>query len=171
MASTTSRLTKNILTFTPKWWLVDATGVPAGRLAVKLSEVLQGKNKPIYHPSVDVGDYVVVINAAKIALSGKKWDKKLYRHHTGFPGGLKETPAKMLLEKKPTEIIRKATYGMLPKNDLRLQRIRKLYVFPTDEHPYAQNVGDNIIQPPKIGGKIYGQSQDLPLVVEILDVK
>ncbi|KNC81670.1 50S ribosomal protein L13 [Sphaeroforma arctica JP610] len=162
---------QNILTFTPKWWLVDASGVPVGRLATQLTAVLQGKNKPIYHPSVDVGDYVVVINAEKIALSGKKWDQKVYRHHTGYPGGLKSIKAKNLLEKKPTEIIRKATYGMLPKNDLRLQRIRKLHVFPTEKHPFADNVGQNIITPTKTGGKMYGKSKEIPLVVEMLEIK
>ncbi|WFD47922.1 54S ribosomal protein L23, mitochondrial [Malassezia furfur] len=98
-----------------------------------------GKHKPIYDPAVDAGDYVVVTNASHIAVTGRKDEQKLYRHHTMFPGGLKEIPYKTMLQKKPEEIIRRAVSGMLPKNKLRERRLERLKIFSDSTHPYEEN--------------------------------
>jgi large subunit ribosomal protein L13 len=123
-------------TFQPKeekidrqWYLVDAEGKVLGRLAAALARILRGKNKPIYAPHVDTGDCVVVVNAGKVTLTGKKMKDKLYYHYTGYPGGIREVNAEKLLVKKPTEMIRMAVKGMLPKNSLGRQMIRKLKIY------------------------------------------
>jgi large subunit ribosomal protein L13 len=103
-----------------------------GRVAVVISKLLQGKNKPIYHPAVDMGDHVVVTNTRHLAFSGNKWNQKLYRHHTGYPGGLKEVLAKELHAKSPNKVLYKAVQGMLPKNNLRKYRMRRLHLFPDE---------------------------------------
>jgi large subunit ribosomal protein L13 len=113
---------------------------PTNRIAAQISAVLQGKYKPIFHKSQDVGDHVVVINTKQIDFSGGKWDKKLYRHHTTFPGGLREVKAKTLHEKKPTAVLSKAVKGMLPRNKLRWNWMDRLYLFEDDAHPYAANI-------------------------------
>jgi large subunit ribosomal protein L13 len=123
-----------------KWHLVDAKGKVLGRLATDVANVLRGKDQPIFTPHVDTGDFVVVVNAEKVKLTGKKLDDKIYYHHTRYPGGLKSTTAKDLLQKKPEEVIKRAVRGMLPKNRLGRQIIKKLKVYPGPEHPHqAQN--------------------------------
>lgn len=119
-----------------EWLLVDAEDMVLGRLATQLSAILKGKTKPTYTPHIDVGDFVVVINADKIRLTGKKADQKNYYSHSGFPGGLKEVPFKTMLEKHPTRILEKAVKGMLPKNTLGRAMGMKLKVYAGPEHPH-----------------------------------
>ncbi|MGZ3536102.1 MAG: 50S ribosomal protein L13 [Thermodesulfobacteriota bacterium] len=120
----------------PKWYLVNAEGKVLGRLSTELVKVLKGKNKPTYTPHIDTGDFVVVVNAGKVTLTGKKMKDKIYYHHTGYPGGIKEMNAEKLLAKKPTEMIRMAVKGMLPKNSLGRQMLRKLKIYPGPNHPH-----------------------------------
>jgi len=120
-----------------KWYVVDADGKVLGRLAAKLASVLRGKNKPIFTPHVDTGDFVVVVNAKKVVLTGKKLQDKTYYHYTGYPGGIRETSAEKMMAKKPTEVLRLAVKGMLPKNTLGRQMLRKLKVYAGPEHPHA----------------------------------
>lgn len=123
-----------------KWYVVDATDKPAGRLAVDIVEVLRGKNKPTYTPHVDTGDFVVVVNAEKVKLSGTKETKKIYKDYTGFPSGLKERPASMIRKQDPKRIIEQAVKGMMPKNKLARQTIKRLKVYVGPGHPHeAQN--------------------------------
>ncbi len=118
------------------WFLVNAQGKVLGRLAREIAYRLRGKHKAIFTPYVDTGDFVVVVNAEKIVLTGKKITDKIYRHHSGFPGGLKEWPAGKLLAKKPEELIRLAVQGMLPKNTLGRQMLRKLKIYTGEKHPH-----------------------------------
>jgi len=118
------------------WFLVDAQGKVLGRLAREIAHRLRGKHKTIFTPHTDTGDFVVVINAEKVALTGKKMTDKIYRHHSGFPGGLKEWPAEKLLAKKPKELIRLAVQGMLPKNALGRQMLRKMKIYAGAKHPH-----------------------------------
>lgn len=120
-----------------KWYIVDADGMVLGRLASELAMILSGKRKAIYTPNVDTGDYVIVINADKIKLTGDKWNQKNYVYHTGYPGGLKEVPYSELIEKNPTKIVQMAVRGMLPKTKLGRQMITKLKVYAGNEHPHA----------------------------------
>src|SRR4030066_597181 len=122
--------------FEQKWYLVNAEGKVLGRLATELAKILRGKNKPIYTPHVDTGDFVIVVNAGKVALTGKKMKDKIYYHHTGYPGGIKSTSVEKLLAKKPTEILRIAVKGMLPKNSLGRQMLRKLKLYAGPNHPH-----------------------------------
>jgi large subunit ribosomal protein L13 len=119
-----------------RWYVVNADGRVLGRLATELAKILRGKNKPSFTPHVDTGDCVVVVNAAKVVLTGKKMKDKKYYHHTGYPGGIRETSAEKLLAKKPTEMIRIAVKGMLPKNSLGRQMLRKLKVYAGPSHPH-----------------------------------
>ena len=119
-----------------KWCLVDAEGKVLGRLASRLAQILSGKDKPIYTPHLDVGDFVVVVNAEKVKVTGAKEEKKIYYRHSGYPGGLKERTYEELLSKKPHDIIRKAVRGMLPKNKLGRQMFKKLKVYTGSEHPH-----------------------------------
>jgi large subunit ribosomal protein L13 len=119
-----------------KWYLVNAEGKVLGRLATELAKILKGKNKPTYTPHVDTGDFVIVVNAGKVTLTGKKMKDKIYYHHTGYPGGIKEMNAEKLLAKKPTEMIRMAVRGMLPKNSLGRQMLRKLKIYGGPNHPH-----------------------------------
>ncbi len=120
----------------PQWYLVNAEGKVLGRLASKLASLLRGKTKPIYTPHLDTGDFVVVINAEKVVLTGKKMKDKIYYHHTGYPGGIKSISAGELMAKKPTELIRIAVKGMLPKNSLGRKMFRKLKVYAGPDHPH-----------------------------------
>lgn len=113
----------------PKWFVVDADGQVLGRLATRVARLLIGKDKPQFTPHLDCGDHVVVINAQKIRLTGNKLQQKVYRHHSGYPGGLKEIPARRLFETHPERIVREAIVGMLPKNRLRAHRAKKLRVY------------------------------------------
>jgi len=126
------------------WYLVDAQDAVLGRLATQVANVLRGKNKAIFTPSVDTGDFVIVVNAEKIALTGRKLDDKVYYSHTGFPGGLKEITAGKLLEKKPEDIIRKAVKGMLPKNKLSRHMLKKLKVYAGASHPHDAQQPKNL---------------------------
>jgi large subunit ribosomal protein L13 len=120
-----------------KWYVVDAEGQTLGRLSSEIAKVLTGKNKPIYTPHLDTGDYVIVINAEKVKVTGRKMDQKLYRRHTGHPGGLREVNLKTMLIKKPEEVIRHAVKGMLPKKALGDRLITKLKVYKGAEHDHA----------------------------------
>ena len=134
-------------TFIPKednieriWYIVNAEDKVLGRLASKVATILRGKHKPIYVPHADVGDYVIVINAAKVRLTGKKLEQKVYYHYSGYPGGLKETRLSDLMEKRPEEVIKRAVKGMLPKNKLGRKMLTKLKIYPDKEHHQkAQN--------------------------------
>ena len=120
-----------------KWYVVDATGYTLGRLASEIAKVLRGKNKPIYTPHLDMGDYVIVVNADKVKVTGKKLDQKIYYHHSGFVGGLKETTLREKLAKKPEEVIELAVKGMLPKGPLGRDMYKKLFVYAGPEHKHA----------------------------------
>ncbi|WP_459130057.1 50S ribosomal protein L13 [Guggenheimella bovis] len=117
-----------------KWYVVDATGKTLGRLASQVAAILRGKTKPIYTPHVDTGDYVIIINADKVEVTGNKRNDKMYRWHTGFPGGLKERTFTQMLEKQPEKILYQAIKGMLPHNALGAQMLKKLRVFAGPEH-------------------------------------
>jgi large subunit ribosomal protein L13 len=117
-----------------RWYWVNAEGKVLGRLATELAKILRGKNKAIFTPYVDTGDFVVVVNASKISLTGKKMKDKIYYHHSGHPGGIKAISAEKLLAKKPTELIRQAVKGMLPKNSLGRQMIGKLKIYAGPNH-------------------------------------
>jgi large subunit ribosomal protein L13 len=119
-----------------QWYVVNAEGKVLGRLATELAKILRGKNKPAFTPHVDTGDFVVVINAGKVVLTGKKMKEKKYYHYTGYPGGIKETRAEKLLAEKPTEMLRIAVKGMLPKNSLGRQMLRKLKIYAGPNHPH-----------------------------------
>jgi large subunit ribosomal protein L13 len=120
-----------------KWHLIDAEGRTLGRLATRVARLLTGKDKPVYTPFLDTGDHVIVINAEKVKLSGKKLSDKMYRHHTGFPGGLRETTAGILLEKNPEKLIQEAVFGMLPKSKLGRAMRKKLKVYRGPQHPHS----------------------------------
>jgi large subunit ribosomal protein L13 len=120
-----------------EWFVVDAAGQTLGRLATEVARLLRGKHKPTYSPSVDVGDYVIVVNAGKIHVTGRKLDQKIYYRHTGYPGGLKEITLRSLLKKYPTRVIEHAVRGMLPKNRLGRQMFKKLKVYDSPDHPHA----------------------------------
>lgn len=123
-----------------KWYVVDAEGMALGRLASQVAAILRGKNKPTYTPHVDTGDHVIILNADKVVLTGKKLDQKFYRRHSGYPGGLKETSYKILMETKSDLAVIEAVRGMLPKNALGRQMIKKLRVYKGAEHDHqAQN--------------------------------
>ena len=120
-----------------KWYVVDATGYTLGRLSSEVAKILRGKNKPIYTPHIDCGDYVIVTNASKIKVTGKKLDQKIYYRHSDYVGGMKETTLKELLAKKPEDVINFAVKGMLPKGPLGRQMIKKLLVYAGPEHNHA----------------------------------
>ncbi len=119
-----------------KWYVIDAEGKVLGRLASEVAMLLRGKHKPIYTPHADTGDYIIIVNADKIVLTGKKLEQKHYRYHTGYPGGLKEVPYERLLERNPEKAIQLAVKGMLPKNRLGRQMIKKLKVYSGPEHKH-----------------------------------
>jgi len=119
------------------WFVVDMNDLVLGRAATEIARILRGKHKPIYSPSVDTGDFVIVVNAEKLKLTGNKLADKKYYHHTGFPGGIRSISADKLIEKKPEELIIKAVRGMLPKNKLGRQMIKKLKVYSGSEHPHS----------------------------------
>ncbi len=120
-----------------KWYVVDAEGKTLGRLASEVANVLRGKNKPIYTPHIDTGDYVIVVNAEKIKVTGKKLDQKIYYHHSEYVGGMKETTLKEMMNKKPEFVITHAVKGMLPKGPLGRQMLTKLHVYAGSEHKHA----------------------------------
>ena len=117
-----------------KWYVVDATDKTLGRLTSEIAKVLRGKNKPVYTPHIDTGDYVIVVNAEKIAVTGKKLDQKIYYHHSDYVGGMKETTLREMMAKKPEKVIELAVKGMLPKGPLGRSMIKKLHVYAGPEH-------------------------------------
>jgi large subunit ribosomal protein L13 len=136
------KLTKNTYSAKPadidrKWYVIDADGQVLGRLATGVATVLRGKHKAIYTPSMDTGDFVIVINADKVTVTGNKETQKLYYHHSGYPGGLKETPYEKLHEEHPERVIVYAVKGMLPRNRLGRAMIKKLHVYAGPEHPHG----------------------------------
>ena len=120
-----------------EWYVVDATGHTLGRLASEVASILRGKNKPIYTPHMDCGDYVIIVNADKIKVTGKKLDQKIYYHHSEYVGGMKETPLREKLAKKPEQVIELAVKGMLPKGPLGRQMYKKLHVYAGPDHKHA----------------------------------
>jgi len=119
-----------------KWFVVDATGYTLGRLSSEIAKILRGKNKPIFTPHMDTGDYVIITNAEKISVTGKKLDQKIYYHHSEYVGGMKETTLKEMLNKKPEKVIELAVKGMLPKGPLGRQMYKKLFVYAGPEHKH-----------------------------------
>lgn len=135
---------RNVRTYSPKpgdvsakWHLIDAEGVVLGRLASQIATLLRGKHKPTYAPNFDGGDYVVVINAEKVVMTGNKWDDKMAYHHSGFPGGLKATSYGKLREQQPEKVIERAVRGMMPHTTLGKNQMKKLKVYAGTEHPHA----------------------------------
>ena len=120
-----------------KWYVVDAAGMTLGRLASEVAKVLRGKNKAIFTPHIDCGDYVIVVNAAKVKVTGKKLDQKIYHHHSDYVGGMKEVTLREKLEKKPEQVVELAVKGMLPKGPLGRQMYTKLHVYAGPEHEHA----------------------------------
>jgi len=120
-----------------EWYVVDLKGQVLGRAATRIASVLKGKHKPTYTPNVDCGDFVIAINAGDVELTGRKLERKLYRHHTQFPGGLIEIPAQELLDKHPDRAVRRAVWGMLPKGPLGRRLIKKLKIYRGAEHEHA----------------------------------
>ena len=120
-----------------KWYVVDAEGCTLGRLSSEVAKVLRGKNKPIFTPHIDTGDYVIVVNADKIAVTGKKLDQKIYYHHSEYVGGMKETTLKEMLAKKPERVVELAVKGMLPKGPLGRQMYKRHFVYAGPEHKHA----------------------------------
>jgi len=131
-------------TFIPKpkdihrgWVLIDAEGQRLGRLATRVATILRGKHRPTFTPLLDTGDFVVIVNADKVALTGRKLEQKTYYHHTGYPGGMRFTPVKRVLEDNPERVLRKAVWGMLPKGPLGRRLIGKLKIYAGPKHPHA----------------------------------
>jgi large subunit ribosomal protein L13 len=120
-----------------RWYVVDADGLILGRLATQIAETLRGKGKPQYTPHIDSGDFVVVVNCEKIAVTGNKLEEKMYHRHSGYPGGLKSRPLRDELERRPTEVLRKAVKGMLPRNRLGRAQIKKLKIYAGPDHPHV----------------------------------
>ena len=120
-----------------RWYVVDAEGQTLGRLATRVADTLRGKGKPEYTPHVDTGDFVVVVNAEKIRVTGNKLDQKLYYRHSGYPGGLRSRTLREQLDRRPTEVLRKAVKGMLPRNKLASAQIGKLKIYAGPEHPHS----------------------------------
>lgn len=127
-----------------KWYVVDADGKTLGRLASEVAKILRGKNKPIYTPHVDTGDHVIIVNAEKIHLTGKKADQKLYRSHSHYPGGLKEVPFRQMMKTRPTFVFYEAVKGMMPKNSLGRQMLKKLRVYAGPNHDHAAQMPETL---------------------------
>ena len=120
-----------------KWYIIDAANKPLGRVATEAAKLLRGKHKPTYTPNMDAGDHVIILNASEVVLTGKKLDQKVYRHHSGYIGGMKETTARVMLEKTPERAMMLAIKGMLPKNSLGRQMIKKVRIYAGSEHENA----------------------------------
>eukprot|EP00924_Labyrinthula_sp_SR-Ha-C_P004170 snap_masked-scaffold_3-processed-gene-16.47-mRNA-1 protein AED:0.09 eAED:0.09 QI:0/-1/0/1/-1/1/1/0/192 len=149
LATMASNVVRHVKT---KWHLIDAEGVRVGKLSTHISKILTGKNKPTYSPHMEAADHVVVVNARKVAFTGKKYEQKVYRWHTGYPGGVKTITPKELSEVKnqPELILKKSVKGMLPKNRLQKLRMKKLHIFPDSEHTFQDKVFDIVSAPEKI---------------------
>ena len=129
---------------TRHWYVVDAEGQTLGRLATRIADTLRGKDKPEYTPHVDTGDFVVVVNAEKIAVTGNKLDQKMYHRHSGYPGGLRSRTLREQLDRRPTEVLRKAVKGMLPRNRMSRQQINKLKIYAGPDHPHEAQAPTNL---------------------------
>ncbi len=127
-----------------KWYLIDGEGKTVGRVATKIANLLRGKEKPQFTPHADTGDFVIVVNADKLKFTGKKWDQKNYYWHTGYPGGIKSITAEDLLVKHPEDILKKAVWGMLPKNKWQKKLITRLKIYAGNEHPHASQKPENL---------------------------
>jgi len=127
-----------------KWYVIDAEGETLGRLATKAATILRGKHKPIYTPHVDTGDYVIIINAAKVNLTGNKLDKKMYYNHSGYPGGLRERTARTMINNYPVEMVERAVKGMLPHNRLGRKMGKKLFVYADENHKHMAQKPEKI---------------------------
>jgi large subunit ribosomal protein L13 len=127
-----------------KWYLIDGEGKTVGRVATKIANLLRGKEKPQFTPHADTGDFVIVVNADKLRFTGKKWDQKTYYWHTGYPGGIKSIPAESLAKKHPEDILKKAVWGMLPKNKWQKKLITRLKIYAGNEHPHAPQQPENL---------------------------
>jgi large subunit ribosomal protein L13 len=139
------------------WHLVDAKGQTVGRLANQIASILKGKHKPTYQANKDMGDYVVVINAEQIELTGTKWKNKLYRWHTGYPGGLKQRTATEMIQRNPTKILRKAILGMIPRTTLRHKFIEpRLKIYTGPEHPHTAQLTSSVTPLPPVPSKLNG---------------
>ena len=130
--------------FEKKWYIIDCEGKTVGRLSTKIATILRGKDKPQFTPHADIGDFVIVVNADKVKFTGKKWEQKKYYWHTGYPGGIRSITAEDLAKKKPGEIIRKAVWGMLPKNKMQDKLISRLKVYAGNEHPHVSQQPENL---------------------------
>ena len=119
------------------WYVLDATDLPLGRVAAKAANILRGKHKVTFTPHIDCGDFIIIVNADKVKLTGNKLEQKMYYNHSGFPGGLRERNAKVMIEKYPVEMVERAVKGMLPHNRLGRQMYKKLFVYEGSEHPHA----------------------------------
>ena len=128
-----------------KWYIVDADGMVLGRLASQVAAILRGKHKPIYTPHCDTGDHVIIINAGKVTMTGHKLDQKMYRHHTGYPGGLKETSYRDLLSKKPEFAVYEAIRRMMPKGPLGRQMLKKVRIYAGPEHKNAAQMPETLV--------------------------
>jgi large subunit ribosomal protein L13 len=129
---------------TPRWFVIDAEGQVLGRLSTKIANIISGKSKPTYTPFLDTGDHVIVINAEKVLLTGAKESDKMYRRHTGYPGGLKESAARFVRVEKPEQMIEEAVWGMLPKNRLGRKMLKKLKVYRGGQHPHEAQQPEKI---------------------------
>ena len=127
-----------------KWYLIDGEGKTVGRVATKIANLLRGKEKPQFTPHADTGDFVIVVNAEKMKLTGKKWEQKTYYWHTGYPGGIKSITAEDLVKKHPEDILKKAVWGMLPKNKWQKKLITRLKIYAGNEHPHAPQQPENL---------------------------
>lgn len=143
-ASKTRQLTKREAEEQRKWYVVDLAGKTLGRAATTIAHVLRGKHKPVFSPHVDVGDYIIVVNADKVKLSGNKLTDKLYYDHTLFPGGIIKTPAEKMLGKHPEELVKRAVWGMLPKGPLGRRIFKKLKVYASPNHDHAAQVPETL---------------------------
>lgn len=127
-----------------KWYVIDGDGKTVGRLSTKIARILRGKEKPQFTPHADTGDFVIVVNADKLKFTGKKWEQKRYYWHTGYPGGIKSITAEELSKKKPEEILKKAVWGMLPKNKWQDKLISRLKIYTGSEHPHVSQQPENL---------------------------
>ncbi|MBI2935425.1 MAG: 50S ribosomal protein L13 [Chloroflexi bacterium] len=134
----------------PRWHVFDASQRPLGRMATQVARILQGKHRPLYTPNLNTGDFVIVINASRVMFTGEKLDQKLYRRHSGYPGGLRELTLRQMLQRNPTEVVREAVKGMLPKNTLGAHMLKRLKVYPGDTHPHQAQVASSGAS--KVGG-------------------
>ena len=137
-------LTAGELAALGKWYVIDATDQVLGRIATKAATILTGKHRPQYTPFLLTGDHVIIVNADKIRLTGEKLDKKVYRWHTLYPGGLREVAARKVFETRPEKMVREAVLGMLPKNKLRKRMVRRLKIYAADQHPHAAQTPETI---------------------------